>query len=269
VPPKDKSGKNIPQTPAEELIRLRKCREQRQAEQKAAEANLEFVEAQIAALASLADEFEKIVTDYLKDRQKLYDQQQGYRQDFEYEKACLENILPPGAPAQIKGIAQPFKDEIAQLQKALQDGEIKLVELKQKRDVIGKDRDTAKTVLEMWKKPAASIAARLGQAKGFQDQVKKAHDANQFATAYWLLTDDTKFQGKLTAEPQVVTADELRERLKTAWQGYRSKLDAYRIADEAVKSLEKTLETKKARLTEAVQKLDASISAALSNVKPK
>jgi chromosome segregation ATPase len=215
------------------------------------------------------DDFEKIVADYTKDYETLQQDQKNFEEDYKYWKACLANILPDWAPREIAVKAGDLKQEIKALKEDIPALERELPKLKLKRDDKEKYRNAQKEILETWKKPSASIKTRLGLLKSLDGDVKTAHDGKEFAYAYWILTDDEKFEGKLGGQPAALSPEDLRVRLEDTWKLYRSAIAQYNDADGNVKSTEKKIETKKARLDEATKKLEATLRSELSKIKPK
>jgi DNA repair exonuclease SbcCD ATPase subunit len=253
---------------AQQLARLRQCSEQRQRDQKKADANAQLADAEIAVLAQFLDDLDKIVADYDKAQPPLEAAQEKYKGFESGEEKILADQLGEKALGDIKTAAKPFEEEINKLPDDIDGLTADLANLRLQRDKAAKERDDKKAEFENWKKPVAYIRTRHAGIDGIRKQFDAAMDAGELAYAYWLLTGLKKYKYAVDTMPAVFPTPAFREELITAWQKYDGAIKNFQDLDGQIKGREKELDLMNARLKIAKDKLDARVRDAVANIEP-
>jgi len=251
----------------QQLTDLRDGLEKAQKQLKDAEVDISLHEAQIEALSKLIESFDQIVSDYRPEQAGLETSQKACEDYSTNETRCLKEILGQNAE-RVKDIVGECRSGITRLSDQIKNDEQTLADRKLERDKAEKKRDKSKEAFEAWKKPTTSIKDRLKKLDALRSDIQKAHDSGQYAIAYWLLTDEEKHAGMLKASPQPISAGELRDKLKEAWNTYRTDAEHFQDLDGEVKGREKALETRKTQLSNMQKQLEAMIRLKLAELPP-
>ncbi|SUS04680.1 hypothetical protein DF3PB_140013 [uncultured Defluviicoccus sp.] len=213
---------------------------------------------QIKDLEALIPQFGPILDGYRTRYEELKKKQEKYDKYCHDERGCLEQILGPIAQ-KVHEILNKIHEDIARLKKEIAEMEKQCNQLKAERDTAKAEMDAAKSKLDLWRTPAASIDARHKQL----DDIKKLLDAERqqhnYAMAYYFLIGKQKYCDKVDDPPQVLTLDQLCEKLKSTWSKYQEAHAIYNTKDGEVNRCETQLATKKSQLEQDQKNLEANI----------
>jgi hypothetical protein len=237
--------------PTVEELRQRLAEAQRAVE--AAQAELARQEQKDKLEVDLAE----LVGAYRRDYPPLEVLDSAQRNYLSTERRCLREILTPEVADEVPEVAAEPVRAVADLEAAIAAHEADLAAAQVKLAAAVAARDRAKAAFDKLTRPAASIKARLSGAETAKSEVKKAHDAGQYAVALWML--DGRFQQALDGEPPLVAPDDLAAAVRESWMRLADAEAACSAQDAAVKTASAELGAEKARLAELKRTLDAQM----------
>jgi hypothetical protein len=182
------------------------------------------------------------------------------------ETRCLREILTPQIADQVPNVVTEEHKKVADLEESIKKRESDLSDKKAELGQAATHRDATRKWLEALRKPAASVKERWKIADGFKTEVKKAHDVGEYAAAYWILTDATKYEGAVHGEPKLITPDNLSAMLNDAADQLADAIANVASLEATIATRAKSIETDKTRLAELKKSSDARIRERLATL---
>lgn len=215
--------------------------------------------AQIEALGTFISDFDRIVSDYKAKQPELKNKQAKYKELCDKLTKCLQSILGEDCYKKVCETADSIKKEITDLQENITADENALVEAKKQKADAEQSKTDAKNAFDLLKTPIKSIEDRFKLLDPLLKEIDAEKNANP-TIAYYLLKCKEKYCDLVeNGKPEVYEPEVFKVKLLEAWKAYRNADSLFNEKDTNVKSLEKTLETKKGQLDTLNKGLETKI----------
>ena len=240
--------------------------------QRQAAAAVEQVDSNISDLIKLIEDTKKAEENYAKLYDQLHDQETRLKTERDTLSSALQAALGHTGIGEVKAIVTKKVNEVSDAQTARDTVKTAVDTAQTNADARAKDLAAAQAKLDMWRKPGDSIGKRLKVAEGLIEEIKKLRNTGGRGEAYWKLAlgDHADVPGQeflntvLSHQPEVISPDDLRERIRTAWNEFRAARTEAAKADAALATAQTELKQKEADFADKSKNLIKAIAEALA-----
>ncbi len=203
--------------------------------EKRPEAAAAQVEDDIADLTKLIAEVDAAKAGYTEEvYEKLKADEEYLNSETEKLRNSLKAALGQDALGEIKKIEEDAVKAVRSAKNVLDAAKVIVDVTEEAVEDAEKELAVAKTKLDVWRKPAQSVGARLKQAQGLMATIKELRNGPNRGEAYWRLAlgefpelADQEFLHKvLEFPPPIVSPDELEPVIVAAWKNFKTKRTA-------------------------------------------